>query len=584
MSVKTVNRTYGNFRGVDFSNDEVNLYRSPDSVNMWKNFDLGEGIETRPGMTLLGEFGSRIFGLFFYKIENVLQVIVHAGTKLYRWDNFPQTPVAKTELYINMKPNYSQHFVFNNVLFIKDGINYLEYDGEVCKEVVGTVPITRLGTTPSGQIYKDNVDYVYQDVNCLSNLRKNGFVADGESREYHLDSTDLDSASIYIMNATVNGVAKLEAVDFTVDRKNGIVKFNEVPPAPLEDGDSNVIITYSKTNTESKNRVNKSTILVEFDNRIFFSGNQDYPNTIFHTELEDPRYVSTQGYSTVGLDTASVKALVPGNDILWVFKETIQNYSNVYYLTPTIDSEQGKIYPSVVGNISTGCVSTGINFNDDICFFSTKGLEAIGKTLGNDQILEHRSSLVDAKLISNKDYLNIKLAEYRGYLMCLLDSKIFLADSRNLFERTSGKVEYEWFYWELPFGINYFTEYQGDLYLANTDGQIFILEGTTDNEVNIYSKWTTTKDTFGYDSYRKITNKRGGTASVKEKNNDSINLKTITEIRSNNIGSYNDSKGYLVYRIKEKKFKWIQLEFSSNKPFGLFSCTLEAFIGGYVKR
>lgn len=512
MAVETVNRTYSNFRGVDFSNSEVNLYRSPGSINMWKNYDNGEGIETRPGMTLLGEFGSQIFGLFFYKVQDTLQVIVHAGTKLYRWTNYPNSPVEKTELYTNMKPAYSNGTVSNSVLFIKDGINYLEYDGETCKEVVGTVPITRLGTTPSGQVYKDDVDYVYQDVNCLSNLRKNGFVADGTSTEYHLDSYDLDPANIYIMKATVNGVEKLEAIDFTVDRANGVVKFNEVPPAPLEDGDSNVIITYSKSNSELANRIKKCTILVEFDNRIFFSGNQDYPNTVFHTELEDPRYISTQGYSTVGLDMASIKALIPGNDILWVFKETVQNYSNVYYLTPTIDSEQGKIYPAVVGNISTGCVSTGINFNDDICFFSVKGLEAIGSTLGNDQILDHRSSLVDSKLISNKDYLNVKLAEYRGYLMCLLDSKIFLADSRYMFEKTSNKAEYEWFYWELPFNIDFITEYQNDLYLANSEGQIFILEGITDNETDIQSKWTTTKDTFKYDSYRKITNKRGGTA------------------------------------------------------------------------
>lgn len=584
MAVSTVNRIYSNFRGVDFSNSVVSLYRSPDSVNMWKNYDNGEGIETRPGMTLLGNFEGQIFGVFFYKVQNNLQVIVHAGTKLYKWDNFPNKPVAKTMLREEMNPRYSQSFVFNSVLFIKDGINYLEYDGKSCKDVVGTVPITRLGTTPFGQIYKDDVDYVYQDVNCLSNLRKNGFVADGTSKEYHLDAYDLDPASIYIMRATINGIEKFEEVDFSVDRNKGIVTFKEIPPAPLEDGDSNVIITYSKSNSESLNRIKKSTILVEFDNRIFFSGNQDYPNTIFHTELEDPRYVSDNGYSTVGLDVAPVKALIPGNDILWVFKETIQNYSNVYYLTPTIDSQLGKIYPSVVGNISTGCVSTGINFNDDICFFSKNGLEAIGKALGNDQILDHRSSLVDSKLISNNDYKNIKLVEFRGYLMCLLDSKIFLADSRNLYEKTSNKAEYEWFYWELPFNINYMTEYQNDLYLANSNGEIYILEGVSDNTLNIQSKWTTTRDTFGYDSYRKITNKRGGTADVKTMNNNSIKLRTITEIRENDIGTYNDAKGYIVYRVKEKKFKWLQLEFSSNKPFGLFSCTLEAFIGGYVKR
>ena len=708
MAVQTVSRKYGNFRGVDFSNSEVNLYRSPDSVNMWKNYDDGEGIETRPGMTLLGEFGSRIFGLFFYRIQNSLRVIVHAGTKLYEWTNYPESPVEKTELFSGMNTADSQSFVFNSVLFIKDGINYIEYDGTTCQSVVGTIPITRLGTTPEGKQYRDDVDYVYQDVNCLTNLRKNGFVADGTSQDYYLDSPNLDSASVYIMKATVDGVEKIESVDFTVDRTNGIVHFNTAPEKPIEDGDSNVIITYSKTNTENLNKIKHSTILTEFDNRIFFSGNPDYPNVVFHTELEDPRYVSDATYSTVGLDLAPVKALIPGNDVLWVFKETIQNNSNVYYLTPTIDYKVGKIYPSVVGNISTGCVSTGVNFNDDICFFSVKGLEAIGKNLGNDQILDHRSSLVDSRLISDINYKDVKLAEYRGYLMCLVGSKIFLADSRALYEKTSGKPEYEWFYWELPNNIDYMTEYQNDLYLANENGEIYILEGTDDdtsekrpgknlfhydsfteegwytdipnfiNETGTYtlsinneeltgnwavwfvdsnkskvgdwikpqsavstpstftvtqaqieapyirilpnasglhslndyliqvekgteateyepyeeipvvldiqSKWTTPKDTLGYDSYRKITNKRGGTASVKTMNNDSITLKTKTELRNNTIGTYDDTKGYIVYRIKEKKFKWIQLEFSSNKPFGLFSCTLETFIGGYVKR
>ena len=50
------------------------------------------------------------------------------------------------------------------------------------------------------------------------------------------------------------------------------------------------------------------------------------------------------------------------------------------------------------------------------------------------------------------------------------------------------------------------------------------------------------------------------------------------------IDTYNDEKGYIVCRIKKKKWKKIQLIFSSNKQFGLFLCTLEVFIGGYIKR
>lgn len=578
--IKTVTRTYGNFRGVDFTNSIVNLYRSPDAVNMWKNYEVGDGIETRPGMTLLKKFNNKIFGLFFYSVNNQNISIAHVGTKLYKIGYDGNDEV----IFEGMNPAYSQSFVFNNILFIKDGLNYLEYDGETCKPVEGTIPITRMGATPEGAMYSDDIDYIYQDANVLTNLRKSGFVADGKSKDYHLETTDLDPASIYTMEAIVNGNKLVEALDFTVDRKNGIVTFNTAPTKPSDDGDTNVIITYSKSNTEYKKRILQSTILTEFDNRIFFSGNKDYPNTVFHSELQDPRYVRDTSYYTVGLDLAPVKAMIPGNDILWIFKETNQNSANAYYMTPTVDSVEGKIYPVVSGTISTGCVSTGINFGDDIVFFSKNGLEGIGNTLGSDQVLKHRSSLVDSKLLKCPGYNDIKLVEHKGYLICLVDNKAFLADGRNMFQNTNGNVEYEWFYWEFPVDVCYITEKDGILFLGGPEGEIYILDGQNDLDDGIYSKWTTTQDTFGYDSYRKITNKRGGTANIKLMNNNDIKLTTHTEIRSNEIGTYSDSKGYIVYRVKEKKFKWIQLEFSSNKPFGLFSCTIEAFVAGYVKR
>ena len=51
------------------------------------------------------------------------------------------------------------------------------------------------------------------------------------------------------------------------------------------------------------------------------------------------------------------------------------------------------------------------------------------------------------------------------------------------------------------------------------------------------------------------------------------------------INEYNTSgKSYVVARIKEKKWKSIKLGFVSNKPFKLYSFTLEAYVGGYIKR
>lgn len=576
-------RIYEKFRGVDFSNSDISFYRSPYSVNMWKNYEDSNGtcIETRPGMKLLDTFGNQIFGLFFYRVSNTMNVILHVGTKLLKWTNYPTTPAAVTELFTGMNPGKSQSFVYNNILFIKDGLNYLEYDGITCKSVEPTIPITSIGKKPTGEIINDNYDTIYQPVNVLTPKRKNGFVADGTSTEYHLDTTELDPASTFIMTATVNGINKVETVDFTVDRTNGIVTFNQAPAAPMEDGESNVFITLSKTNTDYDSRIKRCNLLCEFDNRIFFAGNPNHPNAIFHTELNDPRYVRDTAYYEDGLDLAPIKAIIPGNNVLWVIKQINQNTTGIYYHTPTIDSQEGKIYPGVSGNITLGCESVGINFNDDVVFFSNRGLEGISGGMYSEQLLQHRSSLVDAKMINESGYKNVKLAEYKGYLLCLIDSHIYLADSRQKYQSNSNEIEYEWYYWEMPNSITDLFEYQGSLYLVNALGALYVLDNT---ETDVDSCWTTSKDDFGYENYLKTTNKKGGVATLKPMNNNAIHIHTIVDGTLKEKDTYSDAKGYIAYRIKDKKFKTIQIKISSNKPFGLFSCTLQGFIAGYIKR
>ena len=64
---------YNNFRGVDFTGGEVAEARSPDSLNMWKNYkNLGKKIETRPGISRYKTFldSGDVYGLFFYEINS----------------------------------------------------------------------------------------------------------------------------------------------------------------------------------------------------------------------------------------------------------------------------------------------------------------------------------------------------------------------------------------------------------------------------------------------------------------------------------------------------------------------------------
>lgn len=552
-----VTRVYSGFRGVDFRGDEISLSRSPDALNVWKDYKETDSIRTRPGLKLFAELPSPIYGLFFYQGA----AIIHSGTKLYRLRN-----EALTTIYTGMNAQRSDGFVFDGVFYIKDGKNYLRYDGKDAAPVVGFVPTTSIGRKPSGG------GQVYQDVNFLSPYRINTFCANGVSLDYALDARDIDPD--YTLDVTVDGES---VTDFTVDSEKGVVSFRKAPPAPKTDGQDNVSIQYRKTVKGYADRILKCTLLQEFDNRVFFSGNPDYPNMIFHCSLNDPTYCSDLDYYNEGQDKAAVKGMVAGNNALWVFREPSDSNTTVFYHTPTIDADYGKIYPSTHSNVSTGCIGRAVNFGDDICFFSSRGMEGISGDITTEQVLGHRSSLIDRKLTAEGTYRDMVLAEWEGYLLVFIGGHVYLADSRAAFSNNSVK-EYDWYYWEIGKNVTCANVQDGALYIGTEDGGVY----TFDNEiVGCESYWTTPKDKFKSPNREKTTNKRG---CIVEATGDMEVFAKIEDTEFESVGAYSGITDYIACRIKRKKFKDLQLKFASNTKMSLECVTMEAFLGGYIKR
>ena len=263
--------------------------------------------------------------------------------------------------------------------------------------------------------------------------------------------------------------------------------------------------------------------------------------------------------------------------------------ASVYYHLPTLDSEKGKIFPYSHSSINMGCVGRAINFNDDIVFFSERGMEGISGDVTTEQFAAHRSSLVDRKLIAEADYKNMILAEWNGYLLVFIGNKVYLADSRTAFTN-ENHIEYEWFYWELPKSVTCATVYENVLYIGTDDGVYTISDEIdedgfytqrADTTCNIKSYWVTPKDKFKTPHKLKTTNKRG--CVVEAKGDISVYAK-IEDTDFEHIGTYENITDYFVSRIKRKKFKDIQLKFESETSFSLETATLECFIGGYIKR
>lgn len=607
--------------------------RSPNCLNVWKDYRHTESIRTRPAMELLIDFNDTIYGLFFYRGAT----LVHCGDKLYHIIN-----KTKTTLFSGLKKAKSEAFIYENIWYFKDGKHYLQYDGATIKAVEGYVPTTSIarkpvkhkkietfktdGTTIAFELKWSDIDTeftpivklnnivitnytfdytngtvkfgyppaapiddednliveykktiiggggtIHEDVNMLSAKRINTFLADGESDAFYLDTLKIDTDFTPIVK--VDGEV---VTNYTVDYDNGCITFNKAPAAPMTDGQDNVSIEFSKTIENYSKSILECTLLQVFDNRVFVSGNPEHPNTVWHCSLNDPTYFSDLDYYREGMDSAQIKGLVAGNNALWVFREPSEANTNVFYHTPSIDADYGKIYPSQHSSVTTGCIGKAINFNDDIVFFSERGMEGISGDITTEQVVAHRSSLVDRKMIAESDYTNMILEEWEGYLLVIIGNKIYLADSRTAFTN-EDHIEYEWYYWEMEKNITSARVNNGILYLGTSEG-IYTL---TDTKGNIESFWTTPKDKFKSPHKLKTTNKRGciaeatGDISVYAKTED-------TEFEL--IGTYEGVEDYFVSRIKLKKWKDIQLKFHSNTRFSLETVTLEAFIGGYVKR
>ena len=613
-----VRKIYSNFRGVDFTDENVSETRSPDALNMWKNYKtLGKKIETRPDIELQLTMSNTIFGLFFYTISNVDHLIIHSGTSLFDYN--PNTKVLTTIKATGMNPAKSVGFIYNNILFIKDGLNYLEYNGSVCKDVEGTIPNVAIHNMNS------NSTKMIQEANLITDYCYEEYLPDGTKTEFPLSQKEVSNVTVW----DISGVNEVQiTTGFTVDTTNGLVTFDTAPEKSADK--ASIKIKYSKT-SDGRNIINKCKLACIFDNRVFFSGNQDYPNMLVWCGLNDPRYVGTSSYATQGTSVSQIKALVPGNNALWVFKEPSQENTTIFYTVPT-ELYDGKLeqtvktYASSHSSITTGCQATGINFNDDIVFFSDRGMEGISGSITTEQVLGHRSTLVDRKLLNEENYKNMELVEWEGYLLVIIDNKIYLADSKQKVQN-DDHVEYEWFYWEMAKKIKTAKVHNDILYLCSeedfvrnelgykkyTDGtniywydevnnKVYDNEGNesqilietltavmqseiytlTDTSSNVKSYWTTKLDDFGYPQMLKTTNKRGFKSNV---TGDEITIETkLDNNEFQKLGTFKNTKGYIVSKIKKKKWNRIQLRYSSDTQFGIYEIVLESYVGSYVKR
>ena len=220
------------------------------------------------------------------------------------------------------------------------------------------------------------------------------------------------------------------------------------------------ISTISGNTNPSANQdriISNCRISTIFDNHVFLSGNPDFPNLIFYnvikndeTGLPDATYFGQLNFERDGASKAPIIAMMSVGNSLMVIKQDSDEEDSMYLHTSRYGSDDVKpvYYPSQRGLKGIGCYGPCFNFRDDPLFISKYGVDALGHVSTNyRRSIKHRSSLIDAKLL-NCDLKNASIAEWNGYMMILTEGKVFMADSRQMYNVEGNSTEYEWYYLE----------------------------------------------------------------------------------------------------------------------------------------
>lgn len=258
---KKYTTVYGDFRGVDFTNDATNVWkrRSPTGLNMtpdmsgrpWKR--TGWNIEVTEDDFKTAYYNNlkeqaleniKILNVYSFELAGQDHLIIFCNIGVFAYTNNELKHLLTDE---DITGNSNRGFFFegqgNAGFYFYGGFKmygYVYEDDFVCKEITPYIPKTLIGRTPNGG------GTVYESINLLSGLRTESFAGDGSSKEYFLSSDIISAHDVVVKVLNEDGVIETlkPNIDYTVG-SNSIEFFS----APRKSTVDNVMITYPVTSS-----------------------------------------------------------------------------------------------------------------------------------------------------------------------------------------------------------------------------------------------------------------------------------------------------------------------------------------------
>lgn len=509
------------FKGVDLNSSPSNVehYRSPNAPNMMR--DVPGKVRKRQGYEKIKEYtGKRINGVHILRdVESdVEKELTHAGTSLY---------LDGEVIYEGMADERSVGRQFYGKLFIFDGKKALCY-GEFETETETTEGEETEEEKPKAFMVKALEDAAYiptviisrnptgggttlEPLNLIGRKWKESFLSDGTATTYQLTTKELDEDKVTVRIMTKEGEweDKKEDTDFTVDRKAGTVTFKTAPVKSPVTGYDNVEITAAKTREGYADKINKCKIISLFGvngsmDRMFVSGNPEFPNQDWYCNIADGFFWGDLWYSTLGQDGSAVVGYSIINDRLAVHKSDAEEGRNVILRKGEIEGDEA-VFP-IIGTLSgrgaLGSHAFGYLGSEPL-FLTDIGIMAItAADLTGEKYSQSRSYYIDNVLTAEKNLADAFAYVWRDfYLISTGTGRVYLLDGlQKSYDKNSpySNFQYECYYWENVPARVFWEDGEGRLCFGDAEGRVFRFyddvtsqKSYNDNGEAISARWDT---------------------------------------------------------------------------------------------
>ena len=540
------------------------------------------------------------------------------------------------KIYTGANEHLSRSWQLNNKLYILDGEQIYSYQvGDIEAKVVsnndGFIPLVTIGKEPSGG------GTPYQSLNMLQPGFYEQFTVTEDTKTetaFHLSFKDLDNTrtKVWLLDSNGNWIQKTEGTHYTVDRGSGIINFTTAPGKSPLTGEDNVKVLAYRTVEGYSDRICKCTTGILFGvggaaDRLFLSGNPEFPNWDFYSEQYDPTYFPDTGYSALGSVSSSIIGYAIVNNYLATFKDEYDTSQAVFIREGDLEIDQEnktsepafKLINTLQGNGIIAPYAIGYLQTEPL-FLTRSGIYAItAQDITGEKYSQNRSFYLNGYLTKEPNLENAIATVFNDQYILAINNKMYILDGLQSVRTDKSEPystrQYAGFYCTNIPATSIWIDNQA-LWIGTNDGKVCrfatdieAVDSYNDNGKAIYCCWETPEldghlfyknKTFRYFATRlmhairtsiKIYSRKLGTwGFIKEETiNSGIFFENFDFENLNfNVRSYSTDLSEKVVHTKVRVKKVDKARFkvengNINEPFGIFDLALEYIESGNYK-